>query len=65
MTRSFKTGDHVRWNSEAGRVAGTIIKVHRKDLSTKDTPITPRWRIPSTKSKAINQIILPFIRRWR
>lgn len=22
----FKTGDHVRWNSEAGRVSGVIIK---------------------------------------
>lgn len=24
--RTFKTGDHVRWNSEAGVVSGTIIK---------------------------------------
>ena len=31
MTRSFKIGDHVSWNSEAGRVGGTIIKVHHKD----------------------------------
>ena len=26
MTRSFKIGDHVEWNSEAGRVRGTIVK---------------------------------------
>jgi hypothetical protein len=24
MTSSFKRGDHVEWNSEAGRVRGTI-----------------------------------------
>jgi hypothetical protein len=24
MTRDFKRGDHVEWNSEAGRVRGTI-----------------------------------------
>lgn len=26
MTKSFKRGDHVEWNSEAGRVRGIIIK---------------------------------------
>jgi hypothetical protein len=26
MTKTFKRGDHVAWNSEAGRVRGTIIK---------------------------------------
>lgn len=26
MTRDFKRGDHVEWNSEAGRVRGTIMK---------------------------------------
>ena len=26
MTRDFKIGDHVEWNSEAGRVRGTIKK---------------------------------------
>lgn len=32
MTKTFKVGDHVSWNSEAGRVSGTIMKVHRKDV---------------------------------
>jgi len=27
MTRCFKVGDHVGWNSEAGRVRGTIKKI--------------------------------------
>lgn len=26
MTRNLKVGDHVEWNSEAGRVRGTIKK---------------------------------------
>ncbi|HEY6967705.1 MAG TPA: DUF2945 domain-containing protein [Candidatus Angelobacter sp.] len=26
MTKTFKVGDHVSWNSEAGRVSGVIIK---------------------------------------
>jgi len=26
MPKSFKLGDHVRWNSEVGRVGGVIIK---------------------------------------
>jgi hypothetical protein len=35
MARKFKVGDHVSWNSEAGRVSGKIIKVHRKDVDYK------------------------------
>ena len=31
MTTTFKVGDHVRWNSEAGHVSGKIIRVHKKD----------------------------------
>ena len=26
MPKQFKIGDHVRWNSEAGYVTGTIVK---------------------------------------
>jgi hypothetical protein len=32
MAHEFKVGDHVTWNSEAGHVSGTIIKVHVKDF---------------------------------
>ena len=35
MPRTFKVGDHVTWNSEAGRVSGKIIKVHTKDVEYK------------------------------
>jgi hypothetical protein len=35
MTTRFNVGDHVCWNSEAGRVCGTIIKVHVRDFEWK------------------------------
>jgi hypothetical protein len=35
MKRPLKVGDHVTWNSEAGRVSGTIVKVHTKDVNYK------------------------------
>ena len=35
MPRKFKVGDHVTWNSEAGRVSGKIIKVHTRDVDYK------------------------------
>ncbi|MGA2127192.1 MAG: DUF2945 domain-containing protein [Xanthobacteraceae bacterium] len=35
MGKRFKVGDHVTWNSEAGRVSGTIIKVHSSDVDYK------------------------------
>jgi len=35
MTQRFTIGDHVTWNSEAGRVSGTIIAVHIADFSFK------------------------------
>lgn len=34
-TTSFAVGDHVEWNSEAGRVRGTIIRVRPKDFDYK------------------------------
>ena len=35
MTRDFKRGDHVEWNSEAGRVRGTIIKKVTSEITFK------------------------------
>ena len=35
MARKFSVGDHVTWNSEAGRVSCTIIKVHTKNIAYK------------------------------
>jgi hypothetical protein len=35
MTTRFRIGDHVSWNSEAGRVSGTIVQVHTRDFDYK------------------------------
>jgi len=33
MASKYKVGDHVSWNSEAGRVRGRIVRVHSKDVN--------------------------------
>ena len=58
MPKAFKVGDHVKWNSEAGRVGGTIIKVHRKDANYKGhsrhaTGDEPQYEIKSDKTDHI------------
>lgn len=35
MPKTFKVGDHVRWNSEAGRVSGVIIRKITSDTKFK------------------------------
>lgn len=35
MVKHFEVGDRVSWNSEAGRVSGEIVRVHREDFSHK------------------------------
>jgi hypothetical protein len=35
MTDDFKAGDHVEWNSEAGRVRGTIRRKHTSEVTFK------------------------------
>jgi hypothetical protein len=35
VSKEFKIGDHVRWNSEAGRVSGIIIKKITSDTKFK------------------------------
>jgi len=54
----FTVSDHVAWNSEAGRVTGTIIRVHRKIVEFKGynhhaTPDDPQYEIKSDKSDHI------------
>lgn len=55
MGHAFKVGDHVSWNSEAGRVSGTIIRVHTKDFSYKGhthraSAEDPQYEIKSDKT---------------
>jgi hypothetical protein len=58
MMARFKIGDHVSWNSEAGRVRGTIVKVHERDFDYKGhthraSAESPQYEIRSDKSDHI------------
>ena len=55
MANAFKVGDHVGWNSEAGRVSGRIVKVHTADFDYKGhrhhaSPENPQYEIESDKT---------------
>jgi hypothetical protein len=58
MTEPFKVGDRVQWNSEAGLVNGTIIRIHVSDFDYKGythraTPESPQYEIQSSKTDHI------------
>ncbi|MNK28380.1 hypothetical protein D3C87_467540 [compost metagenome] len=58
MEGKFKIGDKVSWNSEAGRVSGTIIKIRTKDFDYKGythhaTKEDPQYEIKSSKTNHI------------
>ena len=58
MSHDFKVGDHVRWNSEAGHVSGTVTKIHTKDFEYKGHPRRasaddPQYEIKSDKTDHI------------
>jgi hypothetical protein len=58
MTRTFKVGDHVTWNSEAGRVSGFVLRVHTKDVNHKGyvhhaSKDDPQYEIESDKTDHI------------
>ena len=51
-TRPFKRGDHVSWNSEAGRVSGHIVRVVTSEIAFKGytvhaSPDEPQYEIKS------------------
>ena len=55
MRKTFKRGDHVEWNSEAGRVRGTVIKkvvsnVKFKGYTHHATRKEPQYFIKSDKT---------------
>jgi Hypervirulence associated proteins TUDOR domain len=55
MAKQFKVGDHVTWNSEAGRVSGRIVRVHAKDVDWKGyvhhaSKDDPQYEIKSDKT---------------
>ena len=58
MNPRFESGDHVSWNSEAGRVSGTIIKSHTRDFDYKGhthhaSADEPQYEIKSDKTEHI------------
>ncbi|MDQ2891993.1 MAG: DUF2945 domain-containing protein [Pseudomonadota bacterium] len=58
MTKKFKIGDHVTWNSEAGHVGGTIQKIHDHDFDYKGhthraSADDPQYEIKSDKTDHI------------
>jgi hypothetical protein len=58
MSTKFKAGDHVSWNSEAGRVSGVITKIHTRDFDYKGhvhhaSPDDPQYEIKSDKTDHI------------
>jgi hypothetical protein len=58
MTRAFKRGDRVEWNSEAGRVRGTIVRKVVSDIRFKGythpaSRTDPQYIIKSLKTDHI------------
>ncbi|MGI8403141.1 MAG: DUF2945 domain-containing protein [Gemmatimonadaceae bacterium] len=56
--KRFKHGDHVSWNSEAGRVRGTITKVVTSEIEFKGYTVhaskeEPQYQIKSDKTDHI------------
>ncbi|MGN6818231.1 MAG: DUF2945 domain-containing protein [Sphingomonas sp.] len=55
MSKPLKVGDHVSWNSEAGRVRGTIVAIHIRDVDYKGythhaSADAPQYEIKSDKT---------------
>lgn len=58
MANKFEIGDHVSWNSEAGRVSGTITRVHKAEFKVNGythhaSAETPQYEIKSSKTEHI------------
>lgn len=58
MSETFEISDRVQWNSEAGIVSGTIIRIHTADFDYKGythhaRPDAPQYEIKSSKTDHI------------
>lgn len=58
MSTEFSVGDHVSWNSEAGRVSGKIVRVRTSDFDYKGhtrraSKDDPQYEIKSDKTSHI------------
>lgn len=66
--RRFKVGDRVSWNSEAGRVRGTITKVVTSEVDFKGyrrhaSPDEPQYQIVSDKTGHVAMHKGPVLRK--
>jgi Hypervirulence associated proteins TUDOR domain len=52
MAHDFKVGDHVEWNSEAGRVRGTIQKKHISEITFKGYTVRASKEEPQYEIKS-------------
>lgn len=55
MTPSFKPGDAVHWNSEAGEIHGKVTQVHTRDVQFMGkhrpaSPDEPQYEVKSDKT---------------
>jgi hypothetical protein len=58
MAKTFKVGDHVAWNSEAGHVSGWVVQVHTADVNYKGythhaSAGEPQYEIKSDRTEHI------------
>jgi hypothetical protein len=58
VAKAFKVGDHVSWNSEAGRVSGLVVRVHTREVNYKGyvhhaSKDDPQYEIKSDKTDHI------------
>jgi len=58
MAKRFKIGDHVSWNSEAGRVSGHIVRVVTSEIEFKGYTVhasqdEPQYEIKSDRTDHI------------
>lgn len=54
----FKVGDKVSWNSEAGRVCGTVTRIHKRDFVREGythhaSPDSPQYEIKGSQTEHI------------
>jgi hypothetical protein len=68
MANRFKVGDHVGWNSEAGRVTDTIIKLHTRDIEYKGhlrhaSEDEPQYEIKSDRTEHVAMHKGPALRK--
>lgn len=55
MSDNFSVGDHVSWNSEAGRIRGHITKIHTTDFefmgrTRRASKDDPQYEVKSDKT---------------